>query len=192
MMTANVMDFWCENWGLRSHLNVTEDLEICWKLNVESKSILINKQSLKHSNQNFIKIITDYISKDLLDTNLDFILNTNNSSTFVTWSLVTDSICKLAIFAKHNHVLCSNCYLSEFRVSTFTILPVMLSNLTVVRLGGISIVGGIVAIFCAKAETKIKSNQWEQQPYCQESLKLLKNHEGANYILGQEFTVKVY
>ena len=68
----------------------------------------------------------------------------------------------------------------------------MLSKLSVVQLGGISIVGGIVAVFCAKAETKIKSNQWEQQPYCQESLKLLKNHEGANYILGQEFAVKVY
>ena len=67
----------------------------------------------------------------------------------------------------------------------------MLPKLTVVRLGGISVFGGIVAVFCAKAETKIKSNKWEQQPYCQESLKLLKNHEGANYILGQEFAVKV-
>jgi len=66
----------------------------------------------------------------------------------------------------------------------------MLPKLSVVRLGGISIVGGIVAIFCAKSETKIKSNLWEQQPYCKESLELLKNHEGANYILGQEFAVK--
>ena len=164
---------------------------ISWNvLKVERrKRVNLDKQTNKSE---FHKNNHRFFSKDLFDTNLDFILNTNNSSTFVTWSLVTDSICKLAIFAKHNHVLCSNCYLSEFRVSTFTILPVMLSNLTVVRLGGISIVGGIVAIFCAKAETKIKSNQWEQQPYCQESLKLLKNHEGANYILGQEFTVKVY
>ena len=67
----------------------------------------------------------------------------------------------------------------------------MLPKLSVVRLGGISIVGGIVAIFCANAETKLKANQWAQQPYCKESLKLLKNHEGANYNLGQEFAVKV-
>ena len=40
-------------------------------------------------------------------------------------------------------------------------------------------------------EDNIKAKHLSKQSYCQESIKLLKNHEGARYILGQGFIVKV-
>jgi len=66
----------------------------------------------------------------------------------------------------------------------------MFSSLTIGRLGCISIFGGIIAVSCAKAEVRLKATQLEEQPYCKESLDMLKNHDGAKYILGEGFVTK--
>ena len=67
----------------------------------------------------------------------------------------------------------------------------MLSRWTVASLSTVSAIGGIFAVFFAKGEDNIKAKHLSKQSYCQESIKLLKNHEGARYILGQGFIVKV-
>jgi len=66
----------------------------------------------------------------------------------------------------------------------------MLSRWSVASLATVSTIGGIFAVFSAKGEDNIKAKQLEKQSYCQESIKMLKNHEGAKYILGQGFVVK--
>jgi len=66
----------------------------------------------------------------------------------------------------------------------------MLSKWTIAKLGGVSAIGGVFAVLFAKAEDNITANHMEKQAYCKESIKMLKNHEGAKYILGQGFVVK--
>ena len=62
---------------------------------------------------------------------------------------------------------------------------------TIGRLGALSAAGGVFCVFFANWVKKKIGTKYELQPYCQESLKMLKNHEGANFILGKGFEVKV-
>ena len=63
--------------------------------------------------------------------------------------------------------------------------------LSVGKLSTLSAAGGVFCVFFAKWVTKKIETKYEKEPYCQESLKMLKNHEGANFILGKGFEIKV-
>ena len=64
-------------------------------------------------------------------------------------------------------------------------------KLSVSQLGAISAVGGVITVvFAGFVRNRIAYNI-ERQPFCKEPMKLLRNHEGANYILGKGFQVKV-
>ena len=59
------------------------------------------------------------------------------------------------------------------------------------RLCLISVCGGFASIgFVYFARNQVASKV-EQEPFCKESLRMLRNHPGANHVFGKGFEVKV-
>ena len=64
-------------------------------------------------------------------------------------------------------------------------------NISVSKLGKYSAVGGVFCLFSLWIGRRSLKAKYEEQPWCRETLKLLRNHTAANYILGQGFHVGV-
>ena len=65
-------------------------------------------------------------------------------------------------------------------------------QLSVGNVAAFAALGGIACIAFERYARLNMADKIERQPYCRETLELLKNHRGANYVLGTGFTVKVY
>ena len=64
-------------------------------------------------------------------------------------------------------------------------------NISVSKLGKYSAVGGVFCIFSLWIGRRSLKAKYEEQAWCRKTLKLLRNHTAANYILGQGFHVGV-
>ena len=59
------------------------------------------------------------------------------------------------------------------------------------NLGKYAALGGVFAVVTTLIGRRSLKAKYEQQTWCRETLKLLRNHKAANYILGHGFQVGV-
>ena len=64
-------------------------------------------------------------------------------------------------------------------------------NISLGTLGKYTAMGGAFVLVTTAIGRRSLKVKYEEQPWCRETLKLLRNHTGANYILGQGFHVGV-
>ena len=76
---------------------------------------------------------------------------------------------------------------SEFEA----IIMSFINRIPVNVLANVAAGGGIVAVVFAMIVKRGMLQKVEQQPYCREPVKLLRNHEGAKHVLGDGFQLKV-
>ena len=64
-------------------------------------------------------------------------------------------------------------------------------NISVSNLGRYAALGGVFCVVTTLIGRRSLKVKYEEQPWCREPLKLLRNHTAAKYILGDGFQVGV-
>ena len=67
----------------------------------------------------------------------------------------------------------------------------MISKFSIGNLGLISTFCGISALAMMVNYKKSEKEKYARQPFCREPVKLLRNHQGANHVLGTPITLGV-
>ena len=67
----------------------------------------------------------------------------------------------------------------------------MISKFSIGNLGLVSTFCGIQALAMMVYYKKSEKEKYARQPFCREPVKLLRNHQGANHVLGTPITLGV-
>ena len=65
------------------------------------------------------------------------------------------------------------------------------NHISIPKLASYSAVGGVICVVATLIGRRSLKANYEQQPFVREPIKLLRQHQAANYILGQGFHVAV-
>ena len=66
-----------------------------------------------------------------------------------------------------------------------------IKNISIPKLASYSAIGGVICVAATLIGRRSLKANYEQQAYCREPIKLLREHKAANYILGKGFHVGV-